>query len=357
MVGERWCGSCGERLGPGGGFCGACGMPTTPGAEGSPAGPTPPAVTTASSAPVTMGAAPVGGPGPSPPPPADGGGSPTPGARGAGRWRWALVGAVAVLAVLAGALVAVVASRDTAAREDEVATVEVVLEPADQVTEEPFTESVVSEGVVPAELQAFSTVEGPGARPSASSDVVTSQVAGDRSGLYGSTAEGAVCDADALAVRIFADEEVNRVWSGVMGVDPGDSAALITALTPVVLGRDTAVTNHGLGPDGAAPHQSVLQAGTPVMVDANGTPRTQCGCGSPLLAPDAAGGRVDLVGDVWEGFDPRQVTEVRPSDEPLTEIETVDIESREPVTVPVGGEPDTVELDGHPRRPFDRRRG
>jgi hypothetical protein len=253
---------------------------------------------------------------------------------------------VAVLAVLAGALVAVVASRDTDAREDDAATVEVVLEPVDHVTEEPFTESVVSEGVVPAELQAFSTVEGPGARPSASSDVVISQVAGDRSGLYGSTAEGAVCDADALAVRILADEEVNRVWSGVMGVDPGDSAALITALTPVVLGRDTAVTNHGFGPDGAAPYQSVLQAGTPVMVDANGTPRTQCGCGNPLLAPDAAGGRVDLVGDVWEGFDPQRIAEVRPSDEPVTEIETVDIGSREPVTVPVGGEPDTVELDG-----------
>ncbi|HXH59153.1 DUF6777 domain-containing protein [Iamia sp.] len=270
-----------------------------------------------------------------------------PGAAGAGSWRWALVGAVVVVAVLAGALVAVVASRDIDAGEDEAATVEVVLEPVGHVSEEPFTESVVSEGVVPAELQAFSTVEGPGARPSASSDVVISQVAGDRSGLYGSTAEGAVCDADALAVRILADEEVNRVWSGVMGVDPGDSAALITAaLTPVVLGRDTAVTNHGFGPDGAAPYQSVLQAGTPVMVDANGTPRAQCGCGNPLLAPDAGGGRVDLVGDVWEGFDPRQVTEVRPSDEPVTEIETVDIESREPVTVPVGGEPDTVELDG-----------
>lgn len=282
MVDERWCGSCGERLGPGGGFCGACGTPTASGADGLPAGPTPPAITTTGPAPVTMGAAAVGAPGAPPPPPS------------AGSWRWALVGAVVVVAVLAGALVAVVASRDIDAGEDEAATVEVVLEPVDHVSEEPLTESVVSEGVVPAELQAFSTVEGPGARPSASSDVVISRVAGDRPGLYGSTAEGAVCDADALAVRILADEEVNRVWSGVMGVDPGDSAALITALTPVVLGRDTAVTNHGFGPDGAAPYQSVLQAGTPVMVDANGTPRPSAGVGTRCWPPTRPAG-----GSTW----------------------------------------------------------
>ena len=49
------------------------------------------------------------------------------------------------------------------------------------------------------------------------------------------------------------------------------------------------MVNHDYADGDAAAVNSVLQAGTPVLVDATGTPRVRCSGASPLAVPDGAG--------------------------------------------------------------------
>lgn len=70
----------------------------------------------------------------------------------------------------------------------------------------------------------------------------------------------------------------------------------LRGLTPVVLRADTRVTNHAFRDGRAVGFQSVLQAGTAVLVDDHGMPRVRCGGGNPLLAPRAAKGSPALKG-------------------------------------------------------------
>lgn len=309
---DRHCAGCGGALDDGAVFCGECGTPTS------------------------GAAAPIGGVTPIPVVASTG--------RDGRRWGWVVVGALVAAAVVIGALIGVVLN----GRSPDAKAVEVVLEGVGSEAASPFTETVVSEGVVPADLVGFSTASSSGSVGPSSAGVVVSQVSGDRAGLYGSTSAGPVCSPEGLALRVAADPAVERVWAGVMGLDAAEVDPFIKGLTPVVLGRDTAVTNHAYGADGARAFQSVLEAGTPVLVDATGAPRVRCSCGNPLLAPAVEGRDVEVVGERWPGFDPREVSEIRPSADPVTEIQTVDVDTRQPVSVAVGAEPapDTVELDG-----------
>ena len=85
----------------------------------------------------------------------------------------------------------------------------------------------------------------------------------------------------------------------------------IATLTPMVLTRDTRVTNHGYRDGRATKLQSTLQKGTAVLTDQKGVPRVKCYCGNPLLPPVATSGRPVYRGSVWEGFQPAQVTVVQ----------------------------------------------
>ena len=73
----------------------------------------------------------------------------------------------------------------------------------------------------------------------------------------------------------------------MLGIDPADIATYVGTLTPMQLRADTRVTNHGFVDGHATSLQSVLQAGTAVLVDDHGRPRVKCGCGNPLLDPVA----------------------------------------------------------------------
>lgn len=81
------------------------------------------------------------------------------------------------------------------------------------------------------------------------------------------------------------------------------------SLQPVVLMHDTWVTNHGYRDGRAVPFQSVLQAGTAVLIDAYGVPRVQCGCGNPL-APRWTGYVVPTSGTPWPGYNPTYVINI-----------------------------------------------
>ncbi|WCO67494.1 hypothetical protein PO878_02015 [Iamia majanohamensis] len=246
--------------------------------------------------------------------------------------------AVLLCAAVVGALVLV-------AGDDSDGVVEVELEAAGAETEDPFTPSVVEAGVSVADLLASPGVAdqaqasaGPG-----TGDVAVAEVRGNAPRLYASRSQGPVCDAAALTARITESPERAAAWAGAAGVEVDGIEAFVSSLTPLVLTRDTAVTNHRYGEDGAQAYQAVLQAGTPVLVDDRGTPRVRCTCGNPLLEPRVAGEEVDLAGERWEGFDPARLSGIRPSAEPVATIETVDVATGEPVTTALGG---TVSLDG-----------
>lgn len=62
----------------------------------------------------------------------------------------------------------------------------------------------------------------------------------------------------------------------------------------------------------ADPIQSVLEAGTAVMVDKYGQPVVKCYCGNPLTAPVAYKAPV-YTGPVWNGFDTNKITIINQS--------------------------------------------
>jgi hypothetical protein len=104
----------------------------------------------------------------------------------------------------------------------------------------------------------------------------------------------------------------------------------VAGLTAVRLRFDTRVTNHGFRDGEANAFQSILQAGTAVMVDDQGIPRVKCNCGNPLAEPEPLGGDLSEAEqtqaldiqqvatnpqDAWEGLDPATVVSVTPGDQ------------------------------------------
>jgi len=77
----------------------------------------------------------------------------------------------------------------------------------------------------------------------------------------------------------------------VLKVEPeiGALSRYIRDLRPVTLTRDTRATNHAFVDGRAVAFQSILQAGTAVLVDDKGVPvaRCRCGRGRPTVRPGA----------------------------------------------------------------------
>ena len=103
-------------------------------------------------------------------------------------------------------------------------------------------------------------------------------------GLYGGTTRNE-CDADALD-RFLSDEPlVAEAWADALDIETADIETYIDDLRPEILPVDRRVTNHGYVDGVATPFDSVLAAGTAVLVDRQGTPRVRCACGNPLDTP------------------------------------------------------------------------
>ena len=108
---------------------------------------------------------------------------------------------------------------------------------------------------------------------------------------------------------LHANPAKAHAWAGVFHIAPQDIAGYVSTLTPVVLTADTLVTNHGYRNGVATSLQSVLEAGTAVMVDRTGTPRVKCNCGNPLLPPVPINlSSATLQGARWPGYAPVNVT-------------------------------------------------
>ena len=93
----------------------------------------------------------------------------------------------------------------------------------------------------------------------------------------------------------------------MLRISPADIGPFLDTLTALTLRTDTAVTNHGFRNGVADSFPSVLQAGTAVLVDAEGLPRVRCFCGNPLQTPVPLD-NVRFEGRPWTGFEPESVT-------------------------------------------------
>ncbi len=100
-------------------------------------------------------------------------------------------------------------------------------------------------------------------------------------GLYGGTGENA-CDVDKMIDFLMANPDRAAAWAGVQGITVAEIPDYLNSLTPAILMENTLVINHGYSDGTATPFLAVLEAGTAVLVDADGIPRARCACGNPL---------------------------------------------------------------------------
>ncbi len=140
---------------------------------------------------------------------------------------------------------------------------------------------------------------------------VIGTVDGSTAGLYGGTLNEASCDREKQISFLQTNPDKAKAFASVLDISANQIPDYIRGLTPVMLRHDTRVTNHGFVDGTATALQSVLQAGTAILVDKYGTPRARCMCGNPLTAPAPIEGDVRYQGQPWPGFALNQTVVIR----------------------------------------------
>ncbi|MGK5546039.1 DUF6777 domain-containing protein, partial [Streptomyces sp. URMC 127] len=148
------------------------------------------------------------------------------------------------------------------------------------------------------------------AAPASPAEGGTRTYQGSTPGLYGGTQNAASCDVERQIRYLNDDQAKARAFAGAAGIQQGEIARYLRGLTPLQLRSDTRVTNHGYKDGAATAYQSVLQAGTAVLVDNRGMPRVRCACGNPLGPPVAAQGTPKTKGQAWGGYKSSNVVAV-----------------------------------------------
>ncbi len=129
---------------------------------------------------------------------------------------------------------------------------------------------------------------------------------GGQVGLYGGTQNQAQCDKTQLVTFLQQHPDKGAAWASTLGIQQSEISTYVDGLTSVLLRSDTRVTNHGFKNGHVTTIQSVLQAGTAVLVDDKGEPVTKCYCGNPLTSP-VPYPRV-YYGPRWSGYNPNSLT-------------------------------------------------
>ncbi len=150
-------------------------------------------------------------------------------------------------------------------------------------------------------------------------------------GLYGGTGRAGSCDPQQIADYLAANPDRADAWAAVFDIDAAEIPAFLDTLTPLNLGADTRVINHGFEGGRATPHHAVLQRGTAVLVDEFGVPRVRCECGNPLLEPAVEVTEPVYEGTPWENFRETTVIVVERSPQPLRGFEYSGIRPDDPI--------------------------
>ncbi len=178
--------------------------------------------------------------------------------------------------------------------------------------------------------------------------VVTQPLPGGRDGLYGGILDNAESDRDKMIAFLGShpaqagafvealNSDPSLYWSGAHPLTTADIPAYLRELTPGLLRLDTRATNHGFNGTHPTPLQSVLQAGTAVLVDAHGVPRARPYSGNPLTAPVALAGQPKPVGTPWPGYHPGALAAIQPSTATITTFVLVDVVTGHPFNRPAG---------------------
>ncbi|WP_147409352.1 DUF6777 domain-containing protein [Kitasatospora xanthocidica] len=204
---------------------------------------------------------------------------------------------------------------------------------------DPFTPSVETQGVsAPAPASAVPTpvptpaptvtptAQHPGGASSRSgSPTALHSVEGSSAGLYAGSMGKPSCDTERL-VGMLSTGDTGRAWASAAGIAQADVPGYLRSLTSAYLRVDTRVTNHTYKSGAVVEYQSALQAGTAVLVDAQGVPRVRCSCGNPLKPP-ALVSNARYTGKAWAGFQPSTLIIVVPAARPVTEIILVNVET------------------------------
>ena len=161
-------------------------------------------------------------------------------------------------------------------------------------------------------------------------------VAGGTPGLYGGTRNNSSCDQRQMITFLAANPSLARAWAGVHGITTAEVSTYINGLTPLVLRADTRVTNHGFEAGVATPRQSVLEAGTAVLIDQYGIPRARCYCGNPLLEPRAVPSTPTYTGRRWPRFDPGSVVVINQNTTIIQTITVIDLGTGQAFGRPIG---------------------
>lgn len=210
--------------------------------------------------------------------------------------------AVLITAVVVAAVVAVVLTRPGggAGRRGEV-----FLQAADSTGQDPFTASSTRKSVA-APVSATPVASAPASNQLRGVD-------GGAPGLYSGTRNSGSCDVEQQIRYFRAAPPRNKAFAAQVGVQPSGVPAYLRSLTPVQLRADTRVTAHGYRDGGATTYQSVLQAGTAVLIDGHGVPRVRCACGNPLTPPVAQRSTPRTTGAAWPAYRPGNVVVVAPA--------------------------------------------
>ncbi|KOG20486.1 DUF6777 domain-containing protein [Streptomyces viridochromogenes] len=206
---------------------------------------------------------------------------------------------------------------------------DVLLQPVADRGPDPFTDSTATSSATPSPV-----TRTPG--PARSGRAGLQPLSGETPGLYGGTRGAGSCDVQRQIDQLTADRARGRVFAQAAGIPQASLPGYLRGLTSVVLRADTRVTNHGFRDGMGTGYQSVLQAGTAVLVDSRGVPRVRCACGNPLAPPVDPRGRPGTSGRAWSGYRPGQVIVVAPTPQAVTNITIIDIADNTWIERPLG---------------------
>ncbi|MGI5141787.1 DUF6777 domain-containing protein [Streptomyces sp. CA-106110] len=200
---------------------------------------------------------------------------------------------------------------------------EVFLQPFEASDPDSFTDSTVRSAASPRPVTRL---------PESTVDEALSaarSVSGATPGLYGGTRSAPSCDIERQIALLTADATKARAFAQAAGIDQASLRDRLRGLTSVVLRADTLVTLHGLRDGQATARQSVLEAGTAVLVDNRGVPRVRCAGGNPISEPARLQGTPAIQGRPWSGYRPGQVVVVTPAPQTILNIMIINIEDKD----------------------------